>query len=108
MDALNYRILNTDGKEVGTMELAYSIFCAPVDEHLVHNVVVWQLAKARSGNHSTISKGEMRGGGKKPWRQKGTGRARVGSNNSPLWRHGAVTFGPKPRDYTKRITKAEK
>lgn len=93
-------IYNVQGQQVGDLELNDDIFAAKVNTAAMHQVVVNYLANRRRGTHSTKSRGEVRGGGKKPWRQKGTGRARVGSIRSPLWRGGAITFGPKPRDYS--------
>lgn len=101
----SYKVINAEGKEVGTISLDPEIFDAAPAENIVHDVVVWQLNKRRAGTHKAIRKGEMKGGGAKPWRQKGTGRARVGSANSPLWVGGAVAKGPLPRDYTTRVTK---
>lgn len=92
-------LLNQRGERVDSVELDDSIFNAAIDEGLVQRVVVWQLAKRRSGTASTKTRGEVRGGGKKPWRQKGTGRARVGTNRSPIWTGGGTAFGPKPRSY---------
>jgi len=92
----------SDGREAGTVELPGSIFEAPVNEHLIWESVKSYQGNQRLGTHSTQNKKMMKGGGKKPWRQKGTGRARAGSNISPLWPGGAVAFGPKPRDYTTR------
>lgn len=88
------------GKEkVGELELSDRVFAAEIRPHLLHEVVVWQLAKKRAGTACAKTRVEVRGGGRKPWRQKGTGRARAGSRRSPLWRGGGVIFGPKPRDY---------
>ena len=92
----------SDGREAGTVELPAALFEAPVNEHLIWESVKSFLGNQRLGTHSTQNKTMMKGGGKKPWRQKGTGRARAGSNISPLWPGGAVAFGPKPRDYTTR------
>src|SRR6202789_366491 len=86
-----------------TLDLPAEIFDVTLNVPLVHQVVVAQLAAARQGTHSTKTRGEVRGGGKKPWRQKGTGRARAGSIRSPLWVGGGMVFGPKPRDYSKKI-----
>ena len=105
MSTIKYKVVNKEGKEVGTVDLDARVFQAPDNENLVHDVVVWQLNKRRAGTHSSQTRTMMEGGGRKPWRQKGTGRARAGSNNSPLWVGGAVTFGPQPRDYTSRVTK---
>lgn len=92
-------------KKVGEIDLSDAVFGVEVKPHLLHEVVVWQLAKRRSGTASTKTRAEVRGGGRKPWRQKGTGRARVGSRNSPLWRGGGVVHGPKPRDYSYNVPK---
>ena len=92
-------------KKVGTMELSSEIFEAPVKKHLLHEVVNWQLAKRRAGTASTKTRGEVRGGGAKPWKQKHTGRARAGSRRSPIWRKGGVVFGPKPKDWSYPIPK---
>ncbi|NMC61625.1 MAG: 50S ribosomal protein L4 [SAR324 cluster bacterium] len=105
MESIEYKVVDTKGKPKGTVALDAKVFQAPVLEHLVHDVVVWQLAKRRSGTHSTLTRSMMLGGGKKPYKQKGTGNARRGSNISPLLVGGAVTFGPHPRDYKTRITK---
>lgn len=93
-------IYNVQGQQVGDLELNDDIFAAKVNKIAMHQVVVNHLANLRRGTHSTKSRGEVSGGGKKPWRQKGTGRARAGSIRSPLWRGGAITFGPKPKDYS--------
>ena len=105
MDNLNYKVVNSSGKEVGQLALDRDIFAAPINESLVHDVVVWQLAKRRRGTHSTLTKGVMEGSRKKPWKQKGSGKARAGTAQSPLWVGGAVAHGPHPRDYTTRLTK---
>ena len=89
--------------EVGTVELPASVFAEPLRRALLADVVRMQTASRRAGSAATKEKGEVRGGGKKPWRQKGTGRARAGSTRSPLWVGGGVAFGPKPRDYSKKI-----
>ncbi|WP_366923262.1 50S ribosomal protein L4 [Metallumcola ferriviriculae] len=98
-------LYNVRGEQVGDVELQDSVFGAPINEHVMHEAVVAHLANRRRGTHATKSRGEVRGGGKKPWRQKGTGRARVGTIRSPLWRGGAITFGPSPRDYSTSIPK---
>jgi large subunit ribosomal protein L4 len=98
-------LLNQRGEKVDSVELDDSIFNAEIDEGLVQRVVLWQLAKRRSGTASTKTRGEIRGGGKKPWRQKGTGRARVGTNRSPIWTGGGTVFGPKPRSYAFSLPK---
>lgn len=98
-------ILNMSGKEVGSLELSENVFAAPLKKHIVHGVVVWQLNKRRAGTHSVLTKGEMQRSGKKPFAQKGTGRARAGTSSSPLWVGGAVAHGPKPRSYESRLPK---
>lgn len=92
-------LLNSKGENVGKISLPEEIFGKKVNPGLVHEALVSQLARARRGTASAKTRAEVSGGGAKPWRQKGTGRARVGSNRSPIWRHGGVTFGPKPRSY---------
>jgi large subunit ribosomal protein L4 len=99
---------DVNGKELGNIELPASVFNENINEHAVHQVVVSQLAKIRQGTASTKTRGEVSGGGKKPWRQKGTGRARHGSIRSPLWVGGGVTFGPKPRSYDKKVPRKVK
>jgi len=99
---------DTTGKQIGDINLADSVFNENVNEHVVHQVVTSQLAKIRKGTASTKTRGEVRGGGKKPWRQKGTGRARAGSIRSPLWVGGGIIFGPKPRSFDKKIPKKVK
>src|SRR5437773_4263438 len=96
------------GKKAGSRELPAELFEAPVNVGLMHQVVVAGLAAIRRGTHSTKTRGEVRGGGKKPWRQKGTGRARHGSIRSPIWMGGGVAHGPKPRDYSMRVNKKMK
>ena len=92
-------VYNMQGAQVGEIELNDSVFGVEVNTAVLHSAVVLQLASLRRGTSSTKLRGEVRGGGRKPWRQKGTGRARAGSIRSPLWRGGAITFGPKPRSY---------
>ncbi|WP_320009129.1 50S ribosomal protein L4 [Maridesulfovibrio sp.] len=92
-------------KEVGSMDLAPEVFEVPVKPEILHLVVRSQLAAKRQGTHATKTRGMKRGGGAKPWRQKGTGRARSGSTRSPLWRGGGTTFGPQPRDYSFKVNK---
>jgi large subunit ribosomal protein L4 len=92
-------LYSIDGKSSGEVSASKEIFAQEPNQHLVHSALVWFLASQRRGTHSTKTRAEVRGGGKKPWRQKGTGRARVGSIRSPLWRKGGVIFGPKPRSY---------
>jgi large subunit ribosomal protein L4 len=96
-------VKNLDGKTVGQMDLADAVYGAKVKPHLLHEVVRWYLAAQRAGTHKVKGRGEVRGSGKKLWRQKGTGRARVGSIRSPLWRHGGTVHGPVPRSYAYRI-----
>ncbi|MFI5359183.1 MAG: 50S ribosomal protein L4 [Halanaerobiales bacterium] len=103
--AIKYDI---SGKELGNVDLPESVFSEKVNEHAVHQVVVAQLANIRRGTASTKTRGEVSGGGKKPWRQKGTGRARHGSIRSPLWVGGGVVFGPKPRAYDKKVPRKVK
>ncbi len=101
-------LYNMEGQEVGEIELNDTVFGIEPNEAVVHEMVVMQLAGMRRGTHSTKSRGEVRGGGKKPWRQKGTGRARAGTNRSPLWRKGGIVFGPKPRDYSYSIPRKKR
>ena len=98
-------VYNMDGTKVSEIELTDEIFKVPVKGHLLHEVVTMQLANKRAGTASTKGRSEVRGGGAKPFRQKGTGRARAGTRRSPLWRGGGVTFGPKPRSYAYRVPK---
>jgi large subunit ribosomal protein L4 len=98
-------VINQSGEKVDTIELDEGIFNAEIREALVQQVVVWQLANRRSGTASTKTRSDVRGGGKKPWRQKGTGRARAGTNRSPIWTGGGTVFGPHPRSYTFSLTK---
>ncbi len=98
-------VLNMNGEEVGTMELNDSVFNVEVNENAMHMTVVQYLANRRQGTKSAKTRAQVRGGGRKPWRQKGTGRARQGSIRSPQWRGGGVVFAPKPRDYSFKINK---
>jgi len=98
-------ILDTKKKKVGEVELNPSVFEAEIKTHLVHDVVLSQMAKRRAGTHKTKIRDEVSGGGAKPWKQKGTGRARAGSIRSPLFRGGGIVFGPRPRDYGYTIPK---
>jgi len=98
-------VINQKGEKVNSIELDDTVFNADIRETLVQRVVVWQLAKRRSGTASTKTRGEISGGGKKPWRQKGTGRARAGTNRSPIWTGGGTTFGSKPRSYAFSLPK---
>ncbi|MEG1294180.1 MAG: 50S ribosomal protein L4, partial [Clostridium sp.] len=104
----NVSVYNIEGNEVGTLELNDAIFGVEVNEHLVHMAVVAQLANKRQGTQKAKTRSEVSGGGKKPWRQKGTGHARQGSIRAPQWRGGGVVFAPTPRDYTIRLNKKEK
>ncbi len=101
-------VYNKEGKEVDKMELSDSVFAAPVNEHLVHMAVVLQLANKRQGTQKAKTRSEVRGGGRKPWRQKGTGHARQGSIRAPQWKGGGVVFAPVPRDYSFKMNKKEK
>jgi large subunit ribosomal protein L4 len=96
-------ILTADGKDGGKVDLAETLFGAPVNESLIHQAVVRQMAGRRLGTADTLTRGEVTGGGKKPWRQKGTGRARQGSKSAPHWAGGGVVFGPHPRSYEQRL-----
>lgn len=98
-------VINIKKEKVGEVELNDNLFCVDVDQHLLHSVVKMQLAARRSGNACTKTRVELSGSGAKPFRQKGTGRARSGSKRSPLWRGGGVAFGPKPRSYAFKLTK---
>ena len=104
----NVSVYNMEGKEVGSMELNDTIFAAPENEHLVHMAVTLQLANKRQGTQKAKTRSEVRGGGRKPWRQKGTGHARQGSTMSPQWTGGGVVFAPVPRDYSFKMNKKEK
>ena len=104
----NVSVYNMEGKEVGTMELNDAVFGVEVNEHLVHLAVVAQLANKRQGTQKAKTRSEVSGGGRKPWRQKGTGHARQGSTRSPQWTGGGVVFAPKPRDYSFKMNKKEK
>ncbi len=98
-------VFNLDSEVTGQLELSEAIFGVPVKSHVLHEVVVYQLAKRRAGTAKSKGRSEIRGGGKKPWRQKGTGRARAGTSRSPIWRGGGTIHGPQPRDYEMRIPK---
>ena len=101
-------VYNTDGKEVEKIDLSDNIFGVEINETLVHKAVVAHLANRRQGTQSALTRSEVRGGGKKPWRQKGTGHARQGSIRAPQWTGGGVVFAPKPRDYSQKMNKREK
>ena len=104
----NVTVFNMEGIEVGTMELNDAVFGVEVNEHLLHLAVVAQLANKRQGTQKAKTRSEVSGGGRKPWRQKGTGHARQGSTRAPHWTGGGVVFAPTPRDYTIRLNKKEK
>ena len=104
----NVSVYNIEGKEVGSIELNDAVFGVEVNEHLVHMAVVNKLANNRQGTQSAKTRSEVSGGGRKPWRQKGTGHARQGSTRSPQWTGGGVVFAPKPRDYSFKMNKKEK
>jgi len=104
---LTVDVFSATRDKVGTVDLDPKVFAVPVRPDVVHEAVVMQLASRRQGTAATKEKGEVRGGGKKPWRQKGTGRARAGSTRSPLWRGGGTTFGPHPRRYRYRMTRGK-
>jgi len=104
----NVVVYNMEGKEVGTIELNDAVFGVEVNEHLVHMAVVQQLANNRQGTQKAKTRSEVSGGGRKPWRQKGTGHARQGSTRSPQWTGGGVVFAPTPRDYSFKLNKKEK
>ncbi|MCD8117987.1 MAG: 50S ribosomal protein L4 [Lachnospiraceae bacterium] len=101
-------VYNMEGSVVGDIELDDSVFGVEINEHIVHRAVVSHLANRRQGTQSAKTRGEVRGGGKKPWRQKGTGHARQGSIRAPQWKGGGVVFAPKPRDYSQKMNKKEK
>ena len=101
-------VLNMEGIEVGTIELSDAVFGVEVNEHLVHQAVLSQLANNRQGTRKAKTRSEVSGGGRKPWRQKGTGHARQGSTRSPQWTGGGVVFAPKPRDYSIKLNKKER
>lgn len=101
-------VKNWEGNEVGQASLDLKVASEQTASHVVHRALVRQLANARQGTVSTKTRAEVRGGGRKPWRQKGTGRARAGSSRSPLWRGGGVVFGPKPRDYSLKMNRKER
>ena len=104
----NVAVYNMEGKEVGSLELNDAVFGVEVNEHLVHMAVLQQLANNRQGTQKAKTRSEVRGGGRKPWRQKGTGHARQGSTRAPQWTHGGVVFAPVPRDYSFKLNKKEK
>jgi large subunit ribosomal protein L4 len=101
-------VYNMQGQQVEELELSDAVFGVDINKNLLHRAVVTQLANKRQGTQSTLTRAEVRGGGAKPWRQKGTGRARQGSIRSPQWKGGGVVFAPKPRDYSKKMNKKER
>lgn len=105
---MQVKLFDTSAKEIGALELNDSVFGCEYNEALIHQVVVAQLANARQGTKSTLTRTEVRGGGRKPWRQKGTGHARQGSIRAPQWVKGGVVFAPKPRDFSKKANKRAK
>ena len=104
----NVSVYNIEGKEVGTIDLSDAVFGVEVNEHLMHMAVVQQLANKRQGTQKAKTRSEVSGGGRKPWRQKGTGHARQGSTRAPQWTGGGVVFAPTPRDYSFKLNKKEK
>lgn len=102
---MNVKLLNINGVETGSLKLSDEVFKKEYNEALIHQVVVAQLANLRQGTKSTLTRSEVRGHAKKPWRQKGTGNARQGSSKGPQWRGGGVVFAPKPRDFSKKVNK---
>ena len=104
----NVSVYNMEGSEVGKLDLNDSVFAVDVNEHLMHMAVVLQLANKRQGTQKAKTRSEVSGGGRKPWRQKGTGHARQGSTRSPQWTGGGVVFAPTPRDYSFKMNKKEK
>ena len=104
----NVSVFNMEGKEVGTIELNDAVFGVEINEHLVHMAVVQHLANKRQGTQKAKTRSEVSGGGRKPWRQKGTGHARQGSTRAPQWKGGGMVFAPVPRDYSFKLNKKEK
>ncbi|MDE7199823.1 MAG: 50S ribosomal protein L4 [Lachnospiraceae bacterium] len=104
----NVSVYNMEGKEVGKMDLNDAVFGVTINEHLVHMAIVQNLANKRQGTQKAKTRSEVRGGGRKPWRQKGTGHARQGSTRAPQWKGGGVVFAPTPRDYSFKLNKKEK
>jgi large subunit ribosomal protein L4 len=105
MTKISYEVVDINGKAAGSIDLDATVFGVEVKPLAVHQTVRWQRAKARSGTHATLTKGMMKGGNRKPWNQKHSGRARAGSNTSPLWVGGGISHGPQPRDYSFRLSK---
>ena len=107
-ETIELNVVDAAGKKVGSKKVAAEVFAAEVNKNLLHQVVRWQRAKKRAGTHSVKTRSQVRGGGAKPWRQKGTGRARAGSSSSPIWVGGGVAHGPKVRSYEFSLNKKEK
>ena len=107
-DKSSATVYDRDGKQSGTIELPEAVFNAPVNEAVLHQAVRRQLANDRQGTHQTKTRGDVSGGGKKPWKQKGTGRARQGSTRAPQWRHGGIVFGPHPRTYEQKMPRKQR
>ncbi len=107
-DKSSATVYDRDGKQSGTIELPEAVFNAPVNEAVLHQAVRRQLANDRQGTHQTKTRGDVSGGGKKPWKQKGTGRARQGSTRAPQWRHGGTVFGPHPRTYEQKMPRKQR
>src|SRR5437016_10887582 len=105
---LSVAVYDREGKESGQVALPEAVFNAPVNEAVLHQAVLRQHANERQGTHQTKTRGEVSGGGKKPWKQKGTGRARQGSTRAPQWRHGGVVFGPHPRSYEQKMPRKQR
>ncbi|TME74146.1 MAG: 50S ribosomal protein L4, partial [Chloroflexi bacterium] len=105
---MSVTVYDREGKESGQVELPASVFNVPVNEAVLHQAVLRQQANDRQGTHQTKTRGEVSGGGKKPWKQKGTGRARQGSTRAPQWRHGGVVFGPHPRSYEQKMPRKQR
>src|SRR5437660_10271096 len=102
------KVFDVEGKETGEVQLPPEIFSAPVNEAVLHQALLRQQANERQGTHQTKTRGDVSGGGKKPWKQKGTGRARQGSTRAPQWRHGGTVFGPHPRSYQQKMTRKQR
>jgi len=101
----NLNVLNLEGKQKGKIDISDEFVTQEMNDELIHQEVRRYLAAGRAGTHKVKERSEVSGGGRKPWRQKGTGNARAGSNRSPIWRHGGIVFGPKPRDYSFKLNK---
>ncbi len=108
MPSVNVKVYKMDGSEAGTMELSEKVFGVEYNEPLIHQAIVTRLANERQGTKGTLTRSEVSGGGRKPWRQKGTGRARQGSTRAPQWTKGGIVFAPKARDYSKDMNKKAK